>query len=338
MGLGCTLSIPIPDSPSWIRSSKKEMPRTNQPYDWPLDQLESYRPNLTRREGFWALWDESRRLLKGKSAAERGERCGLSERCRRLKLCRDSRVSGSDGGRMVRLAQETRPIARSGCLSWLRFNFEGGVRNVVNWVLHGCASLGLLVRGQPTGWMPQRVLSPDQCYYRGVHLDAIRAIEWVATQDDVDGNAIGVTEISRGGGVLFVAAARPEVSVATVVAEYPYLGHFKWAVDVASECPYGETNEFLVRNGRPNVENQRLTTLSYFDAMNSPDIHCPMEVAVGLVDTSTLPSTIFAAYNHISDGDKAIFVYRGFGHEPMPLFQTQKLSLLRSRLILQSAR
>ncbi len=38
-----------------------------------------------------------------------------------------------------------------------------------------------------------------------------------------------------------------------------------------------------------------------------------VEVAVGLVDTITQPSTIFAAYNHVPDGDKQIFVYRYFG-------------------------
>lgn len=219
------------------------------------------------------------------------------------------------------------------------FNVEGGVHTALNWALQSAAEFGLLVRGHSMGWMTQGVLPPDHYYRRRVYMDAICAIEWSATQKDVDGNAIGVPGIIQGGGLSLAAAALSELPVAAIVADYPYLCPSRRAVDVALEGPYGAVKEFLTRNGRHDVENQRVKILSHFDAMNfAPDIHCPVEVAVGLVDTVTTPSTTFAAYNHIPDGDKATFVYRYFGHEPMPLFQSEKLSFLRSRLMLHAAR
>ncbi len=323
----------------------------NQPYDWPLDQLESYRPGLTRPKDFWAFWDKSRRLLRDKPLHSVAIPADYPSDAIVLNYVEMEGFQGATVSGWFARPKNAGKVPGLVVYHGYNFNFEGGVHNIVNWALHGYAALGMLVRGQSTaeaaasphghstGWMTQGILVPEQYYYRGVYMDAIRAIEWLAGQEDVDRNAIGVTGVSQGGGLSLVAAALSEVPLAAVVAEYPYLCHFRRAVDVAPEGPYGEINEFLRRNGRPEIENQLFTTLSYFDAMNfTPDIHCPVEVAVGLVDTITPPSTIFAAYNHIPEGDKAIFVYRYFGHEPMPLFQTEKLSFLRSRLMMRSTR
>jgi len=60
-------------------------------------------------------------------------------------------------------------------------------------------------------------------------------------------------------------------------------------------------------NGRSNVTlgdvdtAQLFRTLSYFDCLNLADqIAVPTLVTVGLMDTICPPSTIFAAYNHIT--------------------------------------
>jgi len=75
-----------------------------------------------------------------------------------------------------------------------------------------------------------------------------------------------------------------------------------------------------------------MATLSYYDVMNLAGwIRCPILAAIGLVDEITPPSTVFAAYNHLQT-EKEIRVYRYFGHEYIPSFQTEKLAYLRQRL------
>ncbi|MDI5790590.1 acetylxylan esterase [Bacillus licheniformis] len=51
-------------------------------------------------------------------------------------------------------------------------------------------------------------------------------------------------------------------------------------------------------------------TLSYFDVMNLAQlVKATVLMSIGLVDTITPPSTVFAAYNHL-ETDKEIKVYR----------------------------
>lgn len=54
-------------------------------------------------------------------------------------------------------------------------------------------------------------------------------------------------------------------------------------------------------------------------------------MAIGLIDQITPPSTVFAVYNHL-ETDKDLKVYRYFGHEYIPAFQTEKLAFLQKHL------
>ncbi|MXJ41246.1 cephalosporin deacetylase, partial [Escherichia coli] len=69
-------------------------------------------------------------------------------------------------------------------------SYDGGIHDIVNWALHGYATFGMLVRGQggsedqtvtpgghALGWMTKGILSKETYYYRGVYLDAVRALE-----------------------------------------------------------------------------------------------------------------------------------------------------------------
>lgn len=224
------------------------------------------------------------------------------------------------------------------------WSLDGGIHEVVNWAGHGYAAYMMLCRGQAisednsmsphghfAGWMSKGILDKNTYYYRGVYLDAVRALDVFKQLPGVDGSRVGVTGGSQGGALSLVAAALSDVPV-VCASDYPYLSHFRRAIDVAPEGPYLEINEFFRRNSDPEVERTAMTTLSYFDVMNlAPWITCPTLISVGMVDTITPPSTIFAVYNHI-EAPKEITVSRYFGHEFTPAAHMAKLRFLKAHL------
>lgn len=316
-----------------------------QPYDLPLEELEKYRPALTQPDDFEQFWEASRVLLAAEPLEASVEEVSYPAHGVRIFHIEYRGFAGARIRGWYARPQSGGPHPGLVVYHGYNWNLEGGLHDIVNWALHGYATFGMATRGQQdsgesmpsphghaSGWMTQGILDPERYYYRGVYLDAVRAVDWLATQPEVDGARVGVAGASQGGGLsLAVAALSPKVQVA--VAEYPFLCHFRRAVNLAPAGPYGEVNEFLRRNGDPAIETQVFRTLSYFDTMNlAPWISCPVLTSSGLIDQVTPPSTIFAAYHHIGSKEKAIRVYRYFGHESIPRFHTEKLNFLMNHL------
>lgn len=317
-----------------------------QPYDMPISQLQNYRPDLTAQDDVLRqFWDDGLRHvtdLPWNDCLERVDYPALGVRLFAVTL------DGVDGAPLHGwYAYSEHGGARPGLVTFHGYNgrYENGIHDVVNWALHGYAALALATRGQqgsgeriqgihghPAGWMTQNILDPEAYYFRWVYLDAVRILEWFQTLAEVDSSRIGITGGSQGGGITLAAAALSSVP-SVAVADYPFLCHFGRAVDIAPAGPYGEISEFLRQNGDPETETQVWHTLSLHDAMNlAPWIRIPVLVSSGLIDQLTPPSTIFAAYNHMASDDRAIRVYRYFGHEAIPRFHTEKLAWLLNRL------
>jgi cephalosporin-C deacetylase len=314
-------------------------------YDMPLPRLEAYRPDLTAPSDFDAFWQTG---LSELAAVPKELRLAPEDYPSRAVALWSGEYAGTAGGRVAALYAE--PTHHDGPLPGLvlfhgyDWAFEGGVHDVVRWALLGYATLAMLTRGllgggvapasphgHAAGWMTQGVLEPRSYYYRSVYLDAVRAVELLAARPGVDEKRIGVTGGSQGGGLALAAAALSPLPAA-VVAAYPYLCHFQRAVDIAPEGPYLEISAFLRRNGAPETEETLWRTLALHDVMNlAPRVRADTLVAIGLVDTITPPSTVFAAYNHLG-GPKAIRTYRHFGHETIPRFESERLRFLYDRL------
>jgi cephalosporin-C deacetylase len=318
-----------------------------QPYDLPLEQLQTYRPPLTREADFDAFWQATlEQLAKVPTDATFEEIAYPANGGRVFRVTYAGFGAAQIAGWYAEPVQSSANEQVPGLVHFHGYNwsFEGGVHDVVNWALHGYAVLGMLCRGQQSsednlvsphghmsGWMTKGILDKETYYYRGVYMDAVRAIEVLASRANVDAKRIGVIGGSQGGGLSIASAALSDIP-RVVVAEYPYLAHFRRAIDVAPVGPYLEINEFFRRNGDPAVEEAAMRTLSYHDIMNlAPRVKAPTLVASGLVDEITPPSTIFAAYNHI-EAEKRICVYRYFGHEYIPRFHTERLQFLQKHL------
>lgn len=312
-----------------------------QPYDLPLRELEQYKPPLTRQPDFDAFWERTLRELAETPLSHELTPHDYPVRGVRVYKIAFSGFRGSRIEGWLALPEGGGPFPGLVLYHGYNWAFEGNIHDTVNWALHGYAALAMFCRGQQggsvdnnvysyganAGWMSKGILSEDEYYYRAVYMDAVRAIEVLASLEQVDASRIGVSGGSQGGALTLAAAALSDIPV-VAAADYPYLAHFERAIDIAPAGPYSELNEFFRRNGDPDIEERAKRTLSYFDVMNlAPRVKCRTWVSIGLVDTITPPSTVFAAYNHLNC-EKSISVFRYFGHEYIPRAHEQRLRLL----------
>jgi cephalosporin-C deacetylase len=315
-----------------------------QQYDLPLEELKLYKPSLTRAEDFDEFWAATKAAVQGQEL-----NVSLREVAYPSHGVRVYELSYFGYGKNLVKGWYAVPTSEGkhpGLVVYHGYNwsYEGQIHEIVNLALHGYATFGMQTRGQQgsednlvsphghyAGWMTKGILDKETYYYRGVYMDAVLAVEALAQRPEVDASRIGVTGASQGGGLTLAVAALSNIP-RVAVAGYPYLCHFRRAVDVAQAMPYLEINQFFRRNMDPQVEELAMKTLSYFDAMNlGPWITCPVLVSIGLIDDITPPSTVFAAYNHMQC-PKDIRHYRYYGHEYIPAFETERLSMFKRHL------
>ena len=213
---------------------------------------------------------------------------------------------------------------------------RGDAHESLFWASAGFAHLVMDARGQGAGWskgttpdaagsagpqvpglMTRGVLDPQTYYYRRLITDAVRAVEAMCSLAGnglapVDPDRVAVLGMSQGGGLALAAAALcPKVSA--VVALVPFLADFPRALTVTDAYPYREIADFLSMQ-RGTVE-QVMRTLRYFDVVNLvPRATAPALFSVGLMDTTTPPSTVYAAYNTYA-GPKELSVWPFNQHE-----------------------
>jgi len=314
-------------------------------YDLSLDELNVYKPALTKQDDFDEFWDNTlKELAKVPFTYRLTPYDYPSKGVKVFRLSYPGFLGANiEGYFAVPDTSGTYP----GLVMYHGYNWamDGCIHEVVNMALRGYAVLQMLVRGQQggsvdnvvashgnvAGWMTKGIQSKYEYYYRAVYMDAIRALEVLADMECVDKGRIGVTGESQGGGLTLAAAALSDIPV-VAIALYPYLSNFDRAIDIAPSFPYQELNEYFRRYSDPEVEKQARKTLSYFDIMNlAPKIKCPVLIGTGLVDEITPPSTVFASYNHMTC-PKEIAVYRYFGHEFIPGFVDKRLRMLMKYL------
>lgn len=153
----------------------------------------------------------------------------------------------------------------------------------------------------------------DSYYYRGAYMDAIRAIDFVASRDKVDTGRIFAQGQSQGGALTIAAAALdPAKRLRAVAPAVPFMGDFPdyfqvaaWPASVAMSC----------RDRLGLTDGQMYAFLSYFDTKNLASmISCPVIQAIGLQDNICPPHTNMAPYNNLTVANKKLVVNTGCAH------------------------
>lgn len=308
-------------------------------FDLPLDQLQTYHPPRTSQPDFRQFWLETLAEVAQQPLQEAFE--PLTIPYNHVQAYRAT-YRGWNNAEVVgtyACPEGSGPfpaVAMYHGYSSLRPNlFE-----LLGWILHGYAIFAIDIRGQPgessdnsgylgghvPGYLTQGIHDPHDHYYRGAYIDALRAVDVLATRPEVDAKRIVATGASQGGGITLAVAALSAMrhsngmpnagEIQAAVAEIPFLCHFDRAATLIDNYPYREIAEYCRRRGEDG--KAVLRTLSYFDGMNMAEyIAVPTLITAGLMDMVCPPSTVFAVYNAIQ-ARKDIIVAPFGEHETFP--------------------
>jgi cephalosporin-C deacetylase len=293
--------------------------------DMPLDQMRQYRPTLYREADFDAYWETT--VNEALSQPLNAELIPYVLAVKGLQ-CYAVRFDGFRGGRIA--GWYVRPTTRGKFPGVCMYHGYSGraprPMEMITYASQGVCVLSMDCRGQngqsqdalpadeghSMGWMTKGIRDAKQYYFRFVYADALRALELLARRDEVDDSRLAITGGSQGGALTLAVAAlssRPMLAMADI----PFLCDFRRAIQIAPTGPYPEIPHFL--KSFPHLYEQVMRTLSYCDNVNlAPRIRCRTVISNGLWDDICPPSTIFAAYNHIT-AEKQIEVYPFHKHE-----------------------
>lgn len=301
------------------------------PFDLPLAELRSYRPELSEPEDFDAFWEKT--LLEAREHQ-------LDTRFDRVDLplpavdVLDVTFAGFGGhpvkGWLVLPAGTREPLP-----AVVEYVGYGGGRGLPHshllWASAGFAHFVMDTRGQGCGWsesatadpvgsgpaypgfLTRGIEDPHDYYYRRLYTDAVRAVEAARAHPLVDTARVAVIGGSQGGG-LAIAVGGLVQDLAAIAPDVPFLCDFPRAVSLTDRRPYREIGLYLKAcRGR---DAQVFRTLSYFDGVHfAARGRASALFSVGLEDMTCPPSTVFAAFNAYAGEDKSIEVYAFNDHE-----------------------
>jgi cephalosporin-C deacetylase len=313
--------------------------------DRPLDELRTYRPPLTVEPDFEEFWATTLAAARAREVSPTLARVDYPIPEVRAY---DVTFAGFRGAPIRAWYLLPTGAPDTGLPALVHYHGYSGSRGFIHehlfWVLQGFAVLAVDTRGQGgdtgdprgydggsmAGWMTQGLLDPNDYYYRAAYTDCVRALDFLATRDEIDFHRVAVTGGSQGGG-LSLAVAGLDDRPAVLMADVPFLCHFARAIEISANGPYLELQRYLAKYP-PHVETA-LRTLSYFDGMNlAPRVQARTLFSVAGWDDICPPSTVFAAYNHIP-APKEIRVYPYNGHEGGGGYHvTEKIRFVRQAL------
>ncbi|NMB61909.1 MAG: acetylxylan esterase [Chloroflexi bacterium] len=301
-------------------------------FDMPLEELERYRPERDEPADFWDFWqctlDENKRFPIALELEIVDYGIDLFETL-------DVTFAGYKGQPVKAWFIKPKNTLKGLPCVVQYIGYGGGRGFPIDWLLWPSAGFATLVmdtRGQGGTWlqgdtpdlseagssphipgsMTDGILQHDQYYYRRVFSDAVRALEAARNLPGVDPEKMVISGKSQGGGITLAVSGLDE-HIQAVMADVPFLCHFKRAVAITDAAPYSEIGRYC-KTHRDKTE-QVFRTLSYFDGMNFVTrANAPALFSVGLMDTICPPSTIYGVFNHYH-GEKTIHHYMFNEHD-----------------------
>ncbi len=149
------------------------------------------------------------------------------------------------------------------------------------------------------------LLDKNEFYMKNIYLDAVRAMDVIASLPEVDAGQLFTYGGSQGGALSIVASALSGKSQKcyTAVTSYCCL---KERTELASGV-FNSTHMFLRQY--PFHTNQAMETLRYFDINNMVSLlKVPADFCLALSDAVCLPHFVYSAYDH-ADCPKKLYMY-----------------------------
>ena len=307
-------------------------------FDFPLEQLKTYRGITPRPADFDQYWDKA---IAEMHAIDPVVTLEPAEFQVPGVECFDLRFTGVGGARIhVKLLRPE--TITSPCPAVLMFHGYACDSNdwsaKLNYVSQGFIVAALDSRGQGglsednsgvigntlhghiiRGLEDALAGRPEKLLFRQNFLDTAQLAKIILEMPEVDANRVYATGWSQGGG-LTVACAALEPRIKKAAPVYPFLSDYKrvWDMDEAKDA-YAELREYFRRFDPQHArEDAIFEKLGYIDIQNlAPRIQADVLWGTGLMDTICPPSSQFAAYNKVKS-HKKMALFPDFGHEELP--------------------
>ncbi|MEZ0607423.1 acetylxylan esterase [Fibrella sp. WM1] len=161
----------------------------------------------------------------------------------------------------------------------------------------------------------------DRYYYKRVYMGCVRAIDFIASLPQYDGQNLAVTGGSQGGALSIVTAGLDK-RVKWLGAYYPALSDMTGYLNGrAGGWPHLFTGTSLAFNNTP----AKINTVGYYDVVNFARlVNVPGYYSWGYNDETCPPTSMYAAYNVIN-APKSLSLFLDTGHWTYPE-QTEKMN------------
>ncbi len=154
----------------------------------------------------------------------------------------------------------------------------------------------------------------DHYYYHRIYTGCVRAVDFLVSLPEYDGENIAVTGASQGGALSIVTAALDE-RIKALVAFHPAL------CDVTGYLhgrAGGWPHIFAPKNQALNYTPEKVATTQYYDVVNFARIlQTPGYYSWGYNDPTCPPTSYYAAYNVVT-APKQLYVAHVTGHWRLP--------------------
>jgi len=304
-------------------------------FDYPIEELKTYRGINPRPDDFDAYWAEA--IAELDAVDPQVELVPATECNFRNTECFHLWYTGVGGARIH--AKYMRPKGATHCPVVLRFHgysISSGDWTEGMWLTgEGFCVAAMDCRGQ--GGLSQDVggvdgmtlrghfvrgledKDPKKLLFRSIYLDTLQLARIVAALDEVDATRMGTMGGSQGGALAIVCGAL-EPRIKRVFSVHPFLSDFLrvWNMDLAKDA-YEELRYFFrIRDPQHLRKEEFFTKLGYIDVHHlAPRIQGRTLLLFSLMDQICPPSTQFAVYNNL-ECEKDCRIYPDFAHEYLP--------------------
>lgn len=180
----------------------------------------------------------------------------------------------------------------------------------------------------PNAYQPNELLEVENYYYKKAVIATIRAIDYLFSRSDFNGNDLIIEGVSQGGGLAALVAGLDTRVKALASSNTALCQHMGVKYNKASGFPYYVAT---VRGAMPGIENELSTTRSvkYVDAIYTMQNYKGSALfTTDLVDEICPAATVFAAYNQLHES-KIMVMVLDKGHSSPDDYWTGRLPFFR---------